>query len=188
MTEQNYEQLSDEDLALIIAESKSSEYFEILYNRYEKIIYHKCHSFSNSVDEAKDLTQDVFLMLFIKIHTFNRKSKFSSWLYSFTYNFCVNYVNRNNAKKISNLSDSFKEDYVGLPTEASDSSFLEVKIEKLQKALNIISPKDKSILLLKYQDYASIKELQELLEIKESSVKMRLKRARERITIAYDKL
>jgi len=58
----------------------------------------------------------------------------------------------------------------------------------LEKALALISAEDRSILLLKYQDGASIKELITLMEIGESAVKMRLKRAKERLTESYNTL
>ena len=51
-----------------------------------------------------------------------------------------------------------------------------------------IPPEDKSLLLLKYQDGASIKELTELLEIGESAVKMRLKRAKAKLVEQYNTL
>ena len=52
----------------------------------------------------------------------------------------------------------------------------------------MIDVNDKIILLLKYQDEMSIKEIQEVLEIGESAVKMRLKRAKKRIITIYNNL
>jgi RNA polymerase sigma-70 factor (ECF subfamily) len=63
-----------------------------------------------------------------------------------------------------------------------------MKAEKLKKALELISVEDKSLLLLKYQDGASIKELVSLMEIGESAVKMRLKRAKEKLMQIYNTL
>ena len=63
-----------------------------------------------------------------------------------------------------------------------------MKADKLKKCLEIISAEERSILLLKYQDGASIKELVNLLDIGESAVKMRLKRAKERLLEIYNTL
>ncbi|WP_439153254.1 RNA polymerase sigma factor [Winogradskyella sp.] len=52
--------------------------------------------------------------------------------------------------------------------------------------MELISPDKKMILLLKYQDNLSIKELSESLDIGESVVKMRLKRAKEKLVRNYD--
>tara|TARA_R110002096_G_scaffold121504_3_gene263071 strand:+ start:297 stop:761 length:465 start_codon:yes stop_codon:yes gene_type:complete len=151
-------------------------------------VYNKCYGFAKNEDEAKDLTQDVFLKLFVKLASFKAKAKFSTWLYAFTYNHCVNYVTRNTAKKfekqsvdykdIENLSDDYDED---------DNSFLNMKIEKLKVALELISPGEKMILLLKYQDFLSIKEIESALGIGESAVKMRIKRAKDKLITVYNK-
>ena len=162
--------------------------FEVLYDRYARLVYNKCYGFAKDEDEAKDLTQDVFLKLFVKLASFKAKAKFSTWLYAFTYNHCVNYVTRNTAKKfekqsvdykdIENLSDDYDED---------DNSFLNMKIEKLKVALELISPGEKMILLLKYQDFLSIKEIESALGIGESAVKMRIKRAKDKLITVYNK-
>jgi len=160
--------------------------FEVLYDRYASMVYNKCYGFANGVDEAKDLTQDVFLRVFVKLASFKGKSKFSTWLYAFTYNHCVNYVTRNTAKKIEKRSIS--SDSIENIGEDVDSTreFQNMRVEKLKQVMELISPDDKMILLLKYQDNLSIKELAEALDIGESAVKMRLKRAKEKLVRKYD--
>lgn len=95
-----YKDITDEDLVKDIVEKRDTMLFGVLYDRYSKLVYNKCYGFAKSQKEAEDLTQDVFLMLFVKLGSFKGKSKFSTWLYSFTYNFCVNYVNRDKGRKI----------------------------------------------------------------------------------------
>jgi len=183
-----YSQFTDEELVQKIVASNNSLFFGVLYDRYSKMVYNKCYGFSKSQDEAEDLTQDVFLMLFVKLPSFQGRSKFSTWLYSFTYNFCVNYVNRNKQRKMSDKSIPMDDAEYKLTAEVPDESIYELKASKLAKALNMISPEDKSILLLKYQDGASIKELSEVLELGESAIKMRLKRAKAKLLEIYNKL
>jgi len=162
--------------------------FGVLYDRYARMVYNKCYGFARSQDEAEDLTQDIFLMLFIKLASFKGRSKFSTWLYSFTYNFCVNYVNRNKQRKMSDQSVSMDDVDYKMAEEVSDESIYEMKVNRLQKALGRVSPEDKSILLLKYQDGASIKELADVMELGESAVKMRLKRAKAKLLEIYNTL
>ena len=183
-------ELSDIHLVAQIVSTNNSLLFSTLYDRYSQKVYNKCYSFSRTEDEAKDLTQDVFLKLFIKLNTFKGKSKFSTWLYSFTYNFCVNYVNRDKARLIENASDSLDDHdyYLSEMDEVSDEDLFEIKASKLQIALEKITPEDKAILLLKYQDEVSIKELQTVLKVGESAIKMRLNRARIRLVEEHNKL
>ena len=185
--DQNYKNLSDEDLVKAIVLKNDTLLFEILYDRFEKLVYNKCRGFSKSDDEAEDLTQDIFLKLFVKLSSFKGKSKFSTWLYAFTYNHCVNYVNRSTAKKIEKQSvdaGNLKDDYYD--HHDNDDSIRNLKVEKLKEALEKISPEEKMILLLKYQDSLSIKDLTGVLGIGESAVKMRLKRAKEKLVNVYN--
>ncbi|WP_372747007.1 RNA polymerase sigma factor [Lutibacter sp.] len=178
--------LSDNELVEKIVATNDSHLFAVLYDRYVNMVYNKCYGFATNKEEAQDLTHDVFIKLFIKLRTFKGTAKFSTWLYSFTYNFCVNYVTRNNYKKNEKnfegeISDSNKLD-------TSEEALFEMKADLLKKALNIIDPSDKMILLMKYQDDFSIKEVSESLDIGESAVKMRLKRAREKVINVYNNL
>ncbi len=180
-------ELTDEELVQKIVEKNDTHLFAVLYDRYAGLVYNKCYGFAKNKEEAQDLTHDVFIRLFVKLRMFKGKSKFSTWLYSFTYNFCVNYVQRDNAKKqekVTVVTDVIKDE----GDDIDDTSLFELKSEKLAKALQIIDPSDKMVLLMKYQDDMTIKEMQEILEIGESAIKMRIKRAKEKVINAYNKL
>jgi len=178
--------LSDNELVQRIVKTNDTHLFAVLYDRYVSMVYNKCFGFASSKEEAQDLTHDVFIKLFIKLRTFKGTAKFSTWLYSFTYNFCVNYVTRNNYKKNEKNFEGEIPDSNDL--DSSDESIYSMKSEKLKRALEIIDPTEKMILLLKYQDDFSIKEIQDALEIGESAVKMRLKRAKEKLISVYKNL
>jgi len=184
---QNHKRLSDEDLVKTIVSSNDAMLFEILYDRYSQVVYNKCYGFSKSQQEAEDLTQDVFLKLFVKLRSFKGTSKFSTWLYAFTYNHCVNYVNRNTAKKIErkSVNADVLEDRLYDPV-TDDKDISQLRVDKLKEALELISPDEKMILLLKYQDGLSINELRDILGLGESAIKMRLKRAKEKLVNVYN--
>lgn len=186
-TDDAYHSLTDEELVQKIVKNNDPMLFGRLYDRYATMVYNKCYGFAKTKSEAEDLTQDVFLLLFIKLKTFKGNSKFSTWLYSLTYNFCANYVNRDKQKKINDNSVSLENQNQNFSTDdISDVDLFQMKSDKLAKALKSMDPDDKSILLLKYQDGVSIKELTKLLEVSESAIKMRLKRAKARIIEIYN--
>lgn len=179
---------SDEDLVQAIVKTNDTLLFEILYDRYAMLVYNKCFGFAKNEDEAKDLTQDVFLKLFVKLASFKGRSKFSTWLYAFTYNHCVNYVTRDKAKKFEKQSVDYKDIQNLSEEEEDDQSFLSMKVDKLKVALERISADEKMILLLKYQDNLSIKDIESVLGIGESAVKMRIKRAKDKLITVYNNL
>lgn len=185
-TLKNNSKLSDEDLVEAIVKTNNTLLFEILYDKYAGLVYNKCYGFAKDSDEAKDLTQDVFLKLFIKLPSFKGKSKFSTWLYAFTYNHCVNYVTRNTAKKFEKQSVDYKDIENLSEDEEDDNSLLTMKVDKLKIALELISPEEKMILLMKYQDNLSIREIESALSLGESAVKMRIKRAKDKLVNVYN--
>lgn len=182
--------ISDEKLVALIVQTKSSELFSVIYDRYAPLVYNKCLSFVQNKEEAQDLTHDIFVKLFIKIKTFSHKSKFSTWLYSFTYNHCVNYVQRDLNKrrnKFTYTDSEDEQDYLNaVQNSISDEVIFNMDSEKLTKALELIDPSDKSILFMKYQDDMSIEDIQEVLDLGKSAVKMRLSRAKNRLVKAYE--
>lgn len=178
--------ISDHDLVKRIVNGNETHYFSILYDRHASLVYNRCLSFASSKEEAEDLTHDVFIKLFVNLRTFKGTAKFSTWLHTLTYNFCVNYVSRKNYKK--NEKNIQVVENVVDEVEISEDRIFDLKTNKLKKALNLIDPNDKMILLMKYQDDFSIKEIQQMLEVGESAVKMRLKRAKEKMINVYDTL
>ncbi|WP_394357620.1 RNA polymerase sigma factor [Psychroserpens ponticola] len=176
---------TDEELVSNIVKNNDTLLFEVLYDRFASLVYNKCYGFAKDEDEAKDLTQDVFLKLFVKLASFKGKSKFSTWLYAFTYNHCVNYVTRNTAKKFEKQSVDYA-DIENISEEPNDEEFNDMRIDKLKQALELVSPEEKMILLLKYQDNLSIREIVSVLDIGESAVKMRIKRAKDKLLTVYN--
>lgn len=178
--------LTDESLVEAIIKTNDTLLFEVLYDRFSNLVYNKCYGFAKDEDEAKDLTQDVFLKLFVKMGSFKGKSKFSTWLYAFTYNHCVNYVTRNTAKKIE--KQSISSEYIeNIGEEDYSEDLIEMQVENLKIVLDLIQPDEKMILLLKYQDQLTIKEIAEALDLGESAVKMRLKRSKDKLVHTYSK-
>jgi RNA polymerase sigma-70 factor (ECF subfamily) len=99
----------------------------------------------------------------------------------------VNYIQRDlkNQKKIISLEEELIEDNEPVD-EISDEQIHSLKAEKLSAALQIIKVDEKAILLMKYQDDFSIKEIAAAFEISESAVKMRLSRAKLNLIKIYN--
>src|SRR5690606_9105434 len=179
--------LSDDELVQEITKSNDTHLFGILYDRYVSVVYNKCLGFISSKEEAQDLTHDIFVKLFVKLKTFKGDSKFSTWMYSFTYNHCINYLQRKvkGNKNTYTVSEEIEDETID---EVTDELIFELKSEKLHQSLQLISPGEKALLLMKYQDDASIKEIAALHEIGESAVKMRLNRAKTNLIKIYNTL
>lgn len=187
MAENTSGTLSDEELIRKITQTNDTHLFGVLYDRYAGIVYNKCIGFMASHETAQDLTQDIFVKLFVKLKSFNGESKFSTWLYAFTYNHCVNYIQRELKGKKGEFSvNEDIEDEV--PDEVSDQEIFEMKAQNLKAALALIHPEEKAILLMKYQDNIAVKDIAAAMELGESAVKMRLMRAKANLVKKYNSL
>ncbi len=178
--------LSDEDIVRVILVTKSHEKYGVLYDRYSTRVYHKCLSFVKDTDKAKDLTHDVFLKVFINLTKFSFKSKFSTWLYSITYNYCVDYVRKNS--KIKSESDETLENISDDDDDANEKELFSIRAKRLQKVLDLLASESKMLLLMKYQDDMSIADLMVAFNLKESTIKMRIKRAKAKALEMYNKM
>ena len=168
---------SDEELIKAILQEGKTEFFGILYDRYSNKVYRKCLSFFKDEMIAQDMVQDIFLKVFFQLAKFKGRSRFSTWLYAITYNYCVEYYRRNSKYSTVEVEDH----HVGASDDTEEDEILEYRVGHLKRALEMVAIEDKMILLMKYQDDTSIKEIMEHLKISESAVKMRLARARTRV-------
>jgi len=72
--------------AIRLAQQGDDAAFEIIYQMHSRRVYALCLRMVGDPVEAEDLTQEAFLQLFRKIHTFRGESAFSSWLHRLTAN------------------------------------------------------------------------------------------------------
>lgn len=176
--------LTDEEVVEKYLESQNVQYFNILYDRYSHKVYGKSLSILRSQAKAEDATQEIFMKVLLNLSKFSGRSKFSSWLYSISYNFCIDTVRK--AKKDVGV---LVED-IAIYGEKSDDSIddaiiKETSIHRLKEVLDLIPARDKAILLMKYLEEFSIKEICEVLDKSESAVKMQVKRAKEKFVLTY---
>ena len=122
---------------------------------------------------------------FEKLESFQGKSTFSSWLYVITYNTVIDYLRK---KKQLHYPNWNQNNEIPEIIDESDTEMSELSYEKLMEVFEKIHPEEKALLLMKYQDALSLKEIATSLAISEDAVKMRLKRARTRVVYLYFKL
>ncbi len=175
--------LSDEELVEEIVHSQNSRLVEVLYERYADKVYRRCISFVKEASIAEDLTHDIFIKVYLNLGRFKQKSKFSTWLYSITYNFCVDYVRKKQKDNVVDMEDKEGE-IAGRDIDTADD-LDHIALDRLTELLEQLKPEDKLILLMKYRDDMSIKDIQIAFDISESAVKLRIKRSKEKLKSLY---
>jgi RNA polymerase sigma-70 factor (ECF subfamily) len=88
------------------AQNGDAAAFEFIYRLHCRRVYALCLRMVKNASEAEDLTQETFLLLFRKIHTFRGESAFSTWLYRLTANIVLMHL-RKNKMPLASLEDTF---------------------------------------------------------------------------------
>ncbi|PWL29760.1 RNA polymerase sigma factor [Roseivirga spongicola] len=178
-------QLTDEELVHFLQNGGPERYFSILADRYQDYVKKKCKGYVKSDDEAEDLSQEVFIKVFMQLSNFRSEAKFKTWLYTIVYHTCIDYLRKKKKSTHQVISDKLSSELEDV-IEAD-----EVDKESLMNALELlleqITPEEKLLLLLKYKEKQSLQAITASMNISESAAKMRLLRAKEKINKLYEK-
>jgi len=166
---------SDEELMESVKVGKETA-FDELYNRYSKrLLVYFYRMLGGNEEKAQDFLQDIFVKIIEKPHLFGSKNRFSSWVFTVANNMCKNEYRR---LKVRNQVVNGKDlDFFPHPGE---NNFLEKNLagsefkEVLFKELTKLDQLKQSTFLLRFQENLSIKEISEILECSEGTVKSRL--------------
>ncbi len=170
--------LGDEDIIARMREHGETFLFEIIYSRYHYKVQDKCYTLVKNRELAEELSGDIMARTYEKLDSFKGTASFSTWLYSITYNYCIDYLREK--KKLHYPEWNSKHELPEIPDEEIDNDEI-VSYDQLMVLMDKLHPEEKALLLMKYHDDLSLKQISESLRVTESAVKMRLKRAKNRL-------
>ena len=173
--------MSDDTLVSMVQRGES-EAFAYIVERYKIQIYNLMYRYSNSREDAADMTQDVFCRAFERLNRYQKRNQFFSWLYTLALNYAKDWQKKKNRsrRKLAQFSAE-----TGKNESISAHSLLEVdqEVDSLNEALATLPGDRREMVLLRYRHECTIKELVEIFELSESAVKMRLHRALEDLRV-----
>jgi RNA polymerase sigma factor (sigma-70 family) len=176
----NDKQLTDEQIVERILNGEQ-QWLETLYDRYSVKIFHKCLSLIKDREASKDCTHDIMVKIFMNLAKFRGTSAFSLWVHSITYNYCMDYLSKQKRLDFSEAAD-YEYENLASDDEALELKLLQdLKLTQLETVFEQLNADDKMLLMMRYQDGMSVKEISDALNAGESAIKMRLKRSRDRL-------
>ena len=171
----------DEEVIREYLDTNSGDCFETLYNRYVNKVYSRCLSLTKNSEQAQDFTHDIFIKMFSRLDGFQERSAFSTWLYSISYNYCMDQLRVNKRKATESLEEDMDYDHFG----SEEGEELENRLHYLSQVIKVLTPQEVTLLRLKYQDGLEVKQIAKQLNLNNSAVKMRLKRSRDKVRQLY---
>jgi len=189
-------QLSDTDL-IIQAQKGDQNAFEELVYRYDRSVLSIAIKYANNEDDAKDLYQEVFIRVYRSIKGFRFQSEFSTWLFRIATNVCLTYKSRSKEHLKVSIDNDFDDEneFSTIKELVYDGSSPEEIVsganlgDIVNAAVESLSPKQKMTFVLKYYEGYKIREIAEMLNCKEGTVKKYLfdaiKNLREKLSPVY---
>ncbi len=155
--------------------------FNRLVSLYQRKIYNLALGYVKQEDEAKDLTQDIFVTVFRQIDKLKDESKFGAWLYQLAMNHCRNrYQKLRRRGFFSNQSLDDPETGLNLSSGATPEKDYERENTSrlVREAIASLAPAEKEVILLRDLQELSYEEISEILDLPMGTVKSKLNRAR----------
>ncbi|MGM9929472.1 MAG: RNA polymerase sigma factor SigW [Bacillus sp. (in: firmicutes)] len=152
---------------------------------YKDKVYQLCYRMLGNRHEAEDMAQEAFVRAYVNIHKFNMKLKFSTWLYRIATNLCIDRIRKKKPDYYLDAEVAGTEGlnmYSQIPSNAEDPidevESLELH-DTVQREILQLPEKYRTVIVLKYIEDLSLKEIGEILDLPIGTIKTRIHRGRE---------
>ena len=176
--------LPDEDLMEKIVEGNELA-FELLVKRYQAKITNLVHRFIYDRDRAAEISQEVFLRVYLHRKRYRRSGRFSTWIYTIAVNLSKNELRRKSRLRGVTSLDNLLEvagdagAYLADKEPGPDQQTHRHKVEEtVMAAIQQLPPKYREVILLRDIQQLTYEEIEQVLNIPGGTVRSRINRAR----------
>jgi RNA polymerase sigma factor (sigma-70 family) len=154
---------------------ENQSHFEKLYHEYNTLVFNVALNYLQSVEDAEEITQDVFVKVYHSLENFNQKSSYKTWIYRITINQCLDYIKQKNSRKrffIFGRKSQNEQEYLNASTFEHPGILMENKEEAaiLFEVINTLTENQKTAFLLSKLDGLSNPEIADIMQLSISSV------------------
>lgn len=173
--------IEEERIAVEKVKNGDSGAFELLVIAAQNDVYAVAFKMLGNAEDALDASQDAFIKAYTGISKFRGDSKFSVWMYKITYNICLDKLRKSRRRPTVSIERDDDEPELQIPdTSQSPEERIVSKetSELVREGLSRLSPKLRSVLVLREVSGLSYAEIGEATGLREGTVKSRINRAR----------
>lgn len=144
-----------------------------LIEEYQRPLYNAAYRILGNPADAADATQAAFLKAFEHLDSYDPKYKFFSWIYRIAVNESINQAKRSRVQRPANESAADSSPGPDVQTESSDLA------RHVQEAMMTLPDHYRTVLVLRHFSDCSYRQISDILQIPEKTVKSRLYSARQ---------
>ena len=172
---------TDEKLMSLFQSGDENAYI-VLVNRYKDKLINFIYHYLKDSESAEDVVQETMIKLYQKKHYYKEIAKFSTWLYTIAKNLANTELRKRKSRKTTLLSHFSNDDKTyEIPSddlEIGQQVQTDVVNEIIKNAVNQLSEKFKTVIILRDIQEISYEEISEIIGIPIGTVKSRINRAR----------
>lgn len=159
--------------------------FAELVELYKDKVYQVSYRMLGNAQEAEDVAQETFLRVYANLSSYDPSYKFSTWIYRIATNLSIDQLRKRKQvysldKQVEGTEGLDWHDRLADPGPNPEQKILTGELQgQVQEAIQGLTPKYRSILILRYLEDLSLNEISEVLKLPVSTIKTRIHRGRE---------
>ena len=150
--------------------------FDKIYEAYKDRFYFMAYNFLKNEDDAKDAVQDIFIKILQDIKDLKHPEAFHVWSYRLAYHICLQTASqkRTHEDDYNSSMEEYEDEQMNITHEVIHKEVSEYILDIIQAMPTSL----RSVCLLRFYEQLSVKEIDEILDVSENAVKLRIRRAK----------
>jgi RNA polymerase sigma factor (sigma-70 family) len=167
--------------------------FDDIYFEYHKMVFNLALQYVQNIEDAEEITQDVFIKVFDNLNSFKKQASLRTWIYRISINQSLDFIKANNSQKRNFISKIFSLNDENFSFEPANFNHPGIQLEqkeaykKIFTAINQLSDNQKTaIILLKIEDKSQT-ETAEIMNLNVKALESLFQRAKKNLEILLNK-
>jgi RNA polymerase sigma-70 factor (ECF subfamily) len=167
--------------------------FDEIYFEHYKMVFNLALHYVQNIEDAEEITQDVFVKVFDNLNTFKKQSSLKTWVYRITINQSLDFIKGKNAQKRNFLYSIFSINDSNFKFQPSNFNHPGIELEqkeacqKIFEAINQLSDNQKTALILLKIEDKSQAETAEIMNLNVKALESLFQRAKNNLEILLNK-
>jgi RNA polymerase sigma-70 factor (ECF subfamily) len=185
--------LRDEEIVSYIINGRT-DLFSVIVDRYQSKVYSTAFHYTHDQEEARDLTQEIFIKLYNNLQSYKSKASFSTWLYRIAVNRCIDWTRKKKLHTVSAIYDSSDEEidiYEVMADSGGGPEEALIKQENKDYIIKIVEDLPeiyKTVIILYYFQDFSPREISDITDIPKRTIETRLYRGKNLLKLRLEEL